>query len=127
MYETPQDVEYTQHPVYASQEYESAISELIDGLQADKKGLETDGYMVKTVAKFGDPAKEVTATVDEEGINLIAMTTHGRSGLSRLVSGSVAEAVLRNVNIPIIMLRPVEQAAERAISAVVAAETAVSR
>jgi nucleotide-binding universal stress UspA family protein len=109
MYETAQDVEYMQHPVYASQEYDSAAGVLHDGLRADQEALERDGYTVRSIAKFGDPAREIVATANEEGVSLVAMTTHGRSGLSRLVSGSVAEAVLRNTSIPVFMLRPVEQ------------------
>jgi len=108
MYDSAQDVEYMQHPVYASQEYDSAISIVQDELQADRQALETNGYTVKSIVKFGDPAKEIVMTAEEEGVSLVAMTTHGRSGLSRLVSGSVAESVLRNITVPIILLRPVE-------------------
>ncbi|MFN2566821.1 MAG: universal stress protein [Gemmatimonadaceae bacterium] len=45
----------------------------------------------------------------EQGIDLIAMTTHGRSGLGRLVAGSVAEAVLRTSPAPVLMYRPVRE------------------
>jgi nucleotide-binding universal stress UspA family protein len=41
--------------------------------------------------------------------DLIAMTTHGRSGLGRLVFGSVAEAVLRQADIPVFMMRLTER------------------
>src|SRR5205085_629518 len=97
MYDSAQDAEYTQHPVYASQEYDSAISIGQDELQDDRQALETEGYVVKSVVKFGDPAKEIVSTAGEEGVSLVAMTTHGRAGLSRLLSGSVAETVLRNI------------------------------
>ena len=48
-----------------------------------------------------DCAREVDA-------DLIAMTTHGRSGLGRLLFGSVAEAVLRQAEIPVFLMRLTE-------------------
>ena len=40
-------------------------------------------------------------------VDLVAMSTHGRSGLSRLVMGSVAEEVLRHANVPVLLVRAV--------------------
>ena len=48
---------------------------------------------------------EIVAAARESRADLIAMTTHGRSGLTRLVFGSMAEAVLRRAAIPVLMLR----------------------
>jgi len=45
-----------------------------------------------------------------ERADLIAMTTHGRSGLRRVVFGSVAEAVLRTAPVPVLMIRMTAQA-----------------
>jgi nucleotide-binding universal stress UspA family protein len=51
----------------------------------------------------------------EIGADLIAMTTHGRSGLGRLLFGSVAEAVLRESQLPVFLMRVTEaQVAARA-------------
>ncbi len=108
MYDTQTDIEYAQHPVYASQEYESATAKLLDELQSERSQLQSAGYTVYTAAKFGDPGREIVTFISDEDIALVAMTTHGRSGLSRMVSGSVAEHVLRNTNVPVMALRPVE-------------------
>jgi len=43
----------------------------------------------------GDPARAITRLAESEGIDLIVMGTHGRTGLSRMAMGSVAEAVVR--------------------------------
>ena len=51
------------------------------------------------------PVHEILAATRECVANLIAMTTHGRSGLSRLIFGSVAEAVLRLADIPVLVMR----------------------
>jgi len=41
-------------------------------------------------------------------VSLIAMSTHGRGGLGRLVFGSVADAVLRQTHLPVLLVRPVQ-------------------
>lgn len=41
---------------------------------------------------------------------MVAMSTHSRSGLSRMVRGSVAEEVMRQVKVPVIMMHPAVKA-----------------
>src|SRR6266545_4895208 len=61
-------------------------------------------------------AEEIVAAAKEEGADLIAMSTHGRSGLGRLLFGSVAEAVLRQSEVPVFLMRASEaQVARRAV------------
>jgi nucleotide-binding universal stress UspA family protein len=55
--------------------------------------------------KQGDPALQILDTCRDTGADLIAMTTHGHSGISRWVLGSVAEKVLRGANVPLLVLR----------------------
>ena len=57
--------------------------------------LSAKGIRVRIEARQGDPVAEIVACAREIDADLIAMTTHGRSGLGRLLFGSVAEAVLR--------------------------------
>jgi nucleotide-binding universal stress UspA family protein len=57
------------------------------------------------LVKQGNPALQILETCREIGADLIAMTTHGHSGLSRWVLGSVAEKVLRGANVPLLVLR----------------------
>jgi nucleotide-binding universal stress UspA family protein len=66
------------------------------------------GVRVQTQVRRGVPVEEILAAAAESGADLIAMTTHGRSGLGRLVFGSVAEAVLRHSNIPVFLMRATE-------------------
>ncbi|MDA0840859.1 MAG: universal stress protein [Planctomycetota bacterium] len=54
----------------------------------------------------GDPAEEIVLYADLHGPSLIAMTTHGRSGPVRWIRGSVAERVLRQSRVPILMVNP---------------------
>ena len=108
MYEATTDIEHAQHPVYASQEWESMLARINDDWQPIKASLEEAGYTVFTAVKFGDPGQALVNFVEDEDIDIVAMTTHGRSGLSRLWIGSVAEHVLRNVSVPVLLMRSVE-------------------
>jgi nucleotide-binding universal stress UspA family protein len=53
----------------------------------------------------GDPADAITAAVVDYGADLVVMSTHGRSGLSHLLMGSIAEHVIRSVNCPVLVVR----------------------
>lgn len=82
----------------------------VDGVAHE---LETKGVRVRVEVRRGDPAAEVVATANGTGADLIAMSTHGRSGLGRLVFGSVAQAVLRQSDIPVLLIRETEAKAAR--------------
>lgn len=64
------------------------------------------GVRATAHVRVGAPPAEIVAAARETGADLIAMTTHGRSGLGRLLFGSVAESVLRGASVPVILLRP---------------------
>lgn len=70
------------------------------------RGLMQAGYKVTARVRFGDPATEILRLISEEDIDLVAMTTHAREGINRLLFGSVAEDILHHVNIPVLLLRP---------------------
>jgi nucleotide-binding universal stress UspA family protein len=53
-----------------------------------------------------DPASSIAQFIACGDFDLVAMATHGRSGLSRLLLGSVAEKVLRQTNRPVLLYRP---------------------
>ena len=58
------------------------------------------------VVRWGNPAEEITRFVQEEGIDLIVMTSHGRTGLRHMVMGSVAERVVRLCSAPVLTVKP---------------------
>ena len=70
--------------------------------------LRKQGVRVRTQVRRGQPAEEIVAAARDTGADLIAMTTHGRSGLGRLLFGSVAEAVLRESRLPVFLMRVTE-------------------
>jgi nucleotide-binding universal stress UspA family protein len=53
----------------------------------------------------GDPATEIVKYANEHHVDMIILTTHGRSGISRLLMGSVAEHVIRKAHCPVLTLR----------------------
>jgi nucleotide-binding universal stress UspA family protein len=55
--------------------------------------------------RFGDPGREIAAHAEELHAELIVMPSHGRTGLSRLFIGSVAERVVRLAHCPVLILK----------------------
>jgi nucleotide-binding universal stress UspA family protein len=63
---------------------------------------------------MGDPATEIPRVAKEESVDLIVMGTHGRTGLSRLLMGSVAELVVRRAPCAVLTVRQPETSATSA-------------
>jgi len=63
---------------------------------------------------MGDPAGEVVRVAGEQACEMIVMGTHGRTGLTRLLMGSVAEQIVRRAPCPVLVYR---EAAERLAAA----------
>lgn len=67
--------------------------------------LRAQGVETTWEVRRGHPAEEIIAAAREQHADLIAMATHGRTGLGRLLFGSVAEVVLRHAPVPVFMIR----------------------
>lgn len=101
------------YPVYVyrdtmvdqTQEMDRLRSELHDYLAALAQRLGKAGHLVCTVIRFGQPADEIISYAEQSGCDLIAMSTHGRSGIGRWVYGSVADKVLRGSAAPVLLVR----------------------
>jgi nucleotide-binding universal stress UspA family protein len=61
---------------------------------------------------MGDPAEAIIQLAESENADLIVMGTHGRRGLTRLLMGSVAEAVVRRAKCPVLTVKQPAKAAE---------------
>ncbi|MFO7541354.1 MAG: universal stress protein [Thiobacillus sp.] len=68
-------------------------------------------FSIDVSLRMGDPASEIVKFALLEKVNLIAMPTHGRHGIDRLVKGSVTEEVLRHSPVPVLMSNEPERAA----------------
>ncbi|CAN5923466.1 universal stress protein [soil metagenome] len=67
--------------------------------------LETDGLEVSTVIRNGVPVDEIRDFAATELIDLVVVGTHGRSGIRRLLVGSVAERLVRSSSVPVMTIR----------------------
>lgn len=65
-----------------------------------------DDLTIHTAVQHGKPAPAILTFAEEAGIDLIIMSTHGRTGLARWRYGSVAEKVLRGTNCAVLISRP---------------------
>lgn len=63
------------------------------------------GVPFETRLLRGDPAAEILQLANDEDVTMIAMGTVGRTGLSRLLMGSVAEQVVRHANCPVLTIK----------------------
>jgi nucleotide-binding universal stress UspA family protein len=89
----------------SAQERETYRVESREELEQDARRLRQQGYEVVTEVQFGDAAERIIEYVNERAIDMVAMTTHGRTGLGRLLLGSVASEVLHHLHLPILLLR----------------------
>lgn len=72
-----------------------------------------EGLLVETHLFKGDPAGEILKAAEDLQCDLIVMGTHGRTGISRLLMGSVTERALRASPVPIVAVRPQERAEKK--------------
>jgi nucleotide-binding universal stress UspA family protein len=71
-------------------------------------GLEEMGIQVETLVRQGATLDNITDFVEAAGIDLIVMSTHGRSGLQRFLLGSVTDRVIRSSHVPVLAIPPEE-------------------
>ncbi|MCI0894979.1 MAG: universal stress protein, partial [Chloroflexi bacterium] len=94
----------------------SQQNEISDYLSGLAEGLRAGGIEVTIATAHGEIAEEIVALGTRHRASLIAMCTHGRTGLRRLALGSVAEQVLRRSALPLLLYRPTDDARQREIS-----------
>ncbi len=76
-----------------------------DYLKAIAEKLSSKGIKPTYEVVAGDPAEKIVEYADNNSVSLIAMSTHGRTGLTRWVLGSIADKVLHSARIPILLVR----------------------
>jgi nucleotide-binding universal stress UspA family protein len=77
-----------------------------DYLASVVKRLQEQGVKAEAAVIAGYPALEIAMTAQEQKYDLIAMATHGRSGMGRWVYGSTTDKVLHTVTTPLLLRRP---------------------
>ena len=74
----------------------------LDGL---RETLTSQGFTVQTKLAMGDPATELIRSAEEQGVDLIAMSTHGHRFLADVLHGTTADRVRHLVKVPVLLLR----------------------
>ena len=92
--------EYHKHQVYLDGVADSTKRGAKRYLEMPEEAIKVEKAIV-----VGEPAEEIVDYAEKEGIDLIIMATHGRSGISRWTLGSVAEKVVRAGTTPVLLVR----------------------
>jgi len=87
-------------PVIAEQKENHARAELLRVSETELVGVDHE-----TLLRFGHPAKEIIAGEAATKADLVVMATHGRTGISHLILGSVAEKVVRESSCAVLTVR----------------------
>ena len=70
---------------------------------------EFEGLDVEDVITRGEAASEIVRVAAERGVDLIIISSHGRTGLGRILFGSTAESVVRRAHCPVLVVKPEER------------------
>lgn len=92
----------------APENYQAELREKLRRLNAGEIGVRVRHRLVE-----GQPVDEILRLAKETGCDLIVMGTHGRTGLGRMLMGSVAEKVVRTASCPVVTVREPSPVAER--------------
>lgn len=97
---------------YTEKEIEQIRRSVINYLNKAAEGLRKKGGIVKVKVGIGNAAEEIIKAADEINADLIAMSTHGRSGLSRWAFGSITDRLLHRTKVPLLVVRVPREAEE---------------
>lgn len=75
-------------------------------LNAAASVFKSAGVTVETMVQLGRPAEVILDVAAANAVDMIAMATHGRSGIQRLLLGSVADRIVRHAHAPVLLVRP---------------------
>ena len=96
-------------PYWVLADHEAALLQLNEYLKQTAARLAQKGLAVETRLAEGSPVEEILRISAAEQADLIIMATHGRSGMQRLLLGSVAAKVLQNADVPVLLARACAQ------------------
>ena len=108
------------HPILFHDDFASAPDfPLIDDIIEERKGLLEDymklhfadltpGLRVSMIVEMGIHYRAILDKATKENVDLIVMSTHGRTGLTHMLIGSVTERVVREAICPVLSIRPSE-------------------
>jgi len=83
----------------------SVVREAEEYLAQVEENLKSVGVNARAVVRYGHDAQEIVEHAGNRDFDLIAMSTHGRTGLTQFVLGSVASKVIHTATVPILLCR----------------------
>jgi nucleotide-binding universal stress UspA family protein len=83
---------------------ESQIEEAENHLRPVAERFEEQGLKTEMEVRFGNPPVEILKAAAEYGTDIIAMATRSRRGVARLMFGSVADQVLKESHVPVLLI-----------------------
>jgi|YNPBryunderm2012_1023409.scaffolds.fasta_scaffold09052_1 nucleotide-binding universal stress UspA family protein len=95
-------------PVVDVEAQELAWQQASEDVERIAARLRGEGLTVVPEVRVGRPVAEILECAAEREADLIAMSTHGHGGLTRLILGSVTDKVLRSASVPVLVFRPPE-------------------
>ena len=107
----PESVAITAEPIYTRVDeeiYEQRVAQVTSYLEGCCGEFREKGIDTKFEVGHGPIAENIINTAEREEVDLIAMVSHGRTGLSRVFYGSVAAGVLHRVDRPLLVIRAVD-------------------
>jgi nucleotide-binding universal stress UspA family protein len=97
---------------WAARNFEGLKLRESEEMQSDRKYLDQlhdelhgRGFKVETRLAMGDPATELIKVTEEQGVDLIAMSTHGHRFVKDILLGATADRVRHLVKVPVLLLR----------------------
>ena len=93
-------------PMIAEIIYKEMEKESEDYVHTKVTELKKDNIMVTGITKDGPVPETILDVADETHADMIAMSTHGRTGVSRWLMGSVADKIVHHAHIPVMLIHP---------------------
>jgi nucleotide-binding universal stress UspA family protein len=93
---------------YTDDELKVIKERVASNLAAAAAQIKRPNVTLKTIVSAGNASDEILKAAEDTKADLIAMSTHGRSGLRRMAFGSVTDKVLHGTRIPVLMVRAPE-------------------
>ena len=97
---------FSRNPALATKIVEDMEIETDEYLQEEVDKLSKEGIKVSSLMREGPVPETILAAADEIHADLIAMSTHGRTGMQRWLLGSVADKVVHHAHIPVMLIHP---------------------
>lgn len=82
---------------------EGMINEAIDNVNKMKAKF-PEGYNIKTIVKTGAPAETINDVAKDIGVELIVISSSGKSGIQKFIIGSVSEMVLKTAEVDVLLV-----------------------